>query len=94
MAAYVIGHIRVKDERSWERYRAQVGATITAHGGDVVTRGKSVRVLNGQSIGDNVVILRFADIAAANHWHDSPSYQALVALRDQGADVTLTLYEE
>jgi uncharacterized protein (DUF1330 family) len=94
MAAYVIGHIRVKDEHYWERYRAQVGATIAAHGGEVITRGKSVRVLNGQLIGDNVVILRFADIAAANRWHDSSEYQALVPLRDQGADVTLTLYEE
>jgi uncharacterized protein (DUF1330 family) len=94
MAAYVIGHIRVNDQTAWDEYRAKVGATIAQYGGEIVMRGKMLRAFSGEVPGTNVVILRFADLASANRWHDSPEYQAIVPLRSRGADVTLTLYEE
>ena len=33
------------------------------------------------------------DAALARAWHDSPAYQALVPLREAGADVVLVGYE-
>lgn len=98
MAAYVIGNIRVKEQSSWDAYRAKVGATIAQYGGEIVMRGKAARVFSGDAQGkdrgDSVVILRFADVAAATRWHDSAEYQAIVPLRNQGADVSLALYSE
>jgi uncharacterized protein (DUF1330 family) len=93
MAAYVVGQIRVKDPAGWEEYRSRVGATIAQHGGEVVTRGKTARVFSGEKLGDAVVILRFRDLESATRWHDSAEYQAIVPLRNRGAEVTLTLYE-
>jgi uncharacterized protein (DUF1330 family) len=39
------------------------------------------------------VVAEFADMTALRAWHDSPEYQALIALRDAGAEVVLTAYE-
>jgi uncharacterized protein (DUF1330 family) len=94
MAAYVIGNICVKDQTAWDDYRAEVGATITQYGGEIVMRGKTAGVFNGSRLGESVVILRFADVPSAVRWHDSADYQAIVPVRNRGADVTLTVYEE
>jgi len=94
VAAYCIGRIKVKDIVAWEAYRSQVGATIAQHGGEVMFRGAMAGTFGGSADHDKVVALKFADIAAAKRWHDSAEYQALIALRDLGADVSLLLYQE
>jgi uncharacterized protein (DUF1330 family) len=97
MTAYCIGQIRVKDDAAWEAYRSQVGATIAQYGGEVMFRGAIAGVFSafsGKADHHNVVALKFADMAAAKRWHDSAEYQALIALRDQGAEVSLLLYQE
>jgi uncharacterized protein (DUF1330 family) len=38
-------------------------------------------------------VIRFPDAAAAHNWFTSPAYQALIALREQAADVVLVTYE-
>jgi uncharacterized protein (DUF1330 family) len=93
MGAHYIGLIRVKDERAWTAYLAKVGKTISDHGGKVLFRGDRVAVLAGASNFERVVVLQFTDLASAQQWHDSADYQALVATRDAGAEVTLTLYQ-
>ena len=37
--------------------------------------------------------IRFPSQEAADGWHSSPSYQALIPLRQQAADVVLLTYE-
>ena len=94
MAAYVIGHILVRDPVMWQEYVSQVGATITGHGGEILFRGSKAGDLNGEMRADRMVALRFADAAAARKWHDSGDYQRLVPLRDASADVTLVIYQD
>ena len=94
MAVYCVGQIRVKDARAWERYRGQVGATIAQYGGELLFRGGLQEVFSGTGDHDSVVALRFESREAAKRWHDSPEYQALIPLREQGAEVTLTLYQD
>ena len=95
MGAICVGHIRVKDPAAWEQYRSQVGATITQYGGELLFRGSWKQNFSGTALGERVVALRFADLAAANRWHDSPGIPGLDSLaRYAGADVTLELYEE
>ncbi len=94
MAAFCVGRIRVNDAIAWEVYRSRVGATIAQYGGEVMIRGALDSVFSGNPDHDRVVALRFADLAAAKRWHDSAEYQALIPLRDQGADVELILYQD
>lgn len=93
MPAYAIGHIRIKDPAKWIEYRDQVPATLAPWGGEIVFRGRRLDVLNGEHGYSDVVVLRFPDAEAVAGWHASPAYQALIALRDEAADVLLTSYE-
>ncbi len=92
-AAYVIGHITVKDAAKWDAYRAQVPATLAPWGAELVLRGKRAATFAGPHAHDDVVVIRFPDLAAAKGWHDSAAYQALVPLRTKAADVVLLSYE-
>jgi uncharacterized protein (DUF1330 family) len=96
VAAYCVGQISLKDAVAWEKYRSRVGVTIAQYGGEVMFRGALDMVFSGgrNLDHDRIVALRFENIDAAKRWHDSPEYQALIPLRDQGADVTLILYQD
>ena len=93
MPAFVVGSIRVTDPAQWQGYVERVGATFGSHGGKVVFRGRKSAALNGEAHGESLVVIEFPDAEAARRWHDSPEYQSLVARRDAGADVVLTIYE-
>jgi uncharacterized protein (DUF1330 family) len=93
MSAYLVGTIRVTDPAAWQRYVERVGATFPPHGGSVLFRGAKAMHLAREAHGERIVVAEFADLAALRRWHDSPEYQALVALREAGAEVVLTAYE-
>lgn len=92
MAAYLVGHITVRDVARWQHYLDGVGATIEASGGDLVFRGELAADLAGQAPGQWIVVVRFPDLQALHAWHDSPAYQALISLRESAADVRLAAY--
>jgi uncharacterized protein (DUF1330 family) len=92
-AAYVIGHITVKNAEKWAEYRNQVPATLEPWGAELVLRGKRVAILAGEHPHSDVVVIRFPDKEAVNRWYSSPAYQALIPLRQQAAEVILLSYE-
>jgi len=91
--AYVVGHITVKNPEKWDEYRGQVPGTLVPWGAELVFRGKQFAILAGDNPHPDIVVIRFPDIAALNGWYQSPAYQALIALRQQAADVVLLAYE-
>ena len=93
MTVYVIGNITIKDEAKWVEYRDQVPATLEPWDGEIVLRGNSAEVLDGEYRHTDTVVLRFPNMASAKQWHDSPAYQALVPLRRQSAEVDLVSFE-
>ena len=92
--AYVIGQITVKDSAKWAEYRSKVPDTLAPWNAELMLRGKLATVLSGTHMHTDTVVIRFPDLAAAQGWHTSAAYQALVPLRQQAADVTLLLYED
>ncbi len=92
--AYVIGHITVKDADKWDAYRGAVPATLAPWGAELVFRGRNATVLAGEHAHPDVVVIRFPDRKAADGWHSSVAYQALIPLRLQAADVVLLAYDE
>jgi uncharacterized protein (DUF1330 family) len=91
--AYVVGQLTVKDAGKWEEYRARVPQTLAPWGAELVFRGRTVAVLAGEIPHPDIVVIRFPDTKAAHDWFTSPAYQALIALREQAADVVLATYE-
>ncbi len=93
MAAYVIGHMTVKDSEKWTEYRSKVPATLAPWGGEVLFRGRKVAVLSGEHPYVDAVVLRFPDLKAVEGWYGSSAYQALIPVRQQAADMALISYE-
>ena len=94
MAAYLIVHGTVKDADKLAEYGGQAGPLLGAAGGELVTRAKVTDVLAGSHAHDLCLIFRFPDGDALRGWYNSDAYQALIPLRNDGADLTLIVAEE
>lgn len=92
-AAYVVGHITVKDPGKWIEYRERVPATLAPWGAELVFRGKLATILAGTHTHADTVVIRFPDTEAVACWYASPTYQALIPLRNEAADLVLLSYE-
>ncbi len=91
--AYVVGHITVKDAEKWSEYRTRVPATLEPWGAELIFRAKKVATLAGEHSYSDIVVIGFPDKDAANRWHSSAAYQALIPLREQAAEMVLLSYE-
>ena len=94
ISACVIGHYKVKDKEKWDEYRGKVPPTLVPWGGEVIFRGRLVKVLSGQHAYADSVILQFPDAKSASGWYNSPAYQALIPIREQAADMLLVMCEK
>jgi uncharacterized protein (DUF1330 family) len=93
MAAYLVGHITVKDDTLWQKYVAGVQESLATFPSKIIFRGKLVSVLAGKHQHELVVVIEFPDQATLDNWYASEKYQALIPLRDQAADVVITTYK-
>lgn len=94
MSAFVIGHITVKSPERWAEYRAAVPRTLAPWGAELVFRGRRSAVLGGRHGHTDTVVIRFPGMEAVNGWYRSAAYQALIALREQAAEVDLVAFDE
>lgn len=92
-AAYVVGHITVKNPEKWDEYRRRVPATLHPWGAELLLRGKLAAVLAGEHTHSDTVVIRFPSVAAVKGWYASAEYQALLPLRNEAADLDLLCYE-
>ena len=93
MAAYLVGHITVKDNELWQKYVAGVGESLAPFDSRVVFRGQLLEVLAGEHEHDLVVVIEFPDQSTLENWFHSEKYQSLIPLRDKAADVIITTYQ-
>ena len=94
MPAYVIAHIDIHDPKAYERYRAEVPATITQYGGRFIARGGVTKTLTGDWGGSpRLVILEFPTMEQAQAWWDSPEYTPLRKFRETISDGKIVLVQ-
>ena len=92
MAAYLVGHITVRDEELWQEYVRGVQESLSPFPANIVFRGQLVAVLAGQHDHDLVVVIEFPDQGVLDAWFSSAQYQSLIPLRDRAASVVITSY--
>jgi uncharacterized protein (DUF1330 family) len=92
MAAYIIAEVDVTDPDSYAGYRELVPATLETYGGRFLVRGGPAEALEGAAP-KRIVILEFADAAAARRWYDSPEYRKAKAMRQAASTGRLILAE-
>ena len=89
MAAYLIGHITIKDPVKWEKYVKGVQVSLAPFGAKIIFRGKRVKVFTGEHPYHNTVVIEFSEPSAMIQWYRSDNYQKLIPLRNEAADVVL-----
>jgi uncharacterized protein (DUF1330 family) len=81
MPAYVIAEVEVTNPVGYDSYRPLAGASIAQYGGRFLARGGRTELLEGSPDPARVVVIEFADLAAARRWYDSPEYQEALKIR-------------
>jgi uncharacterized protein (DUF1330 family) len=93
MAAYLIGHITIKNQDKWKVYVEGVRKSLIPFKAEVLFRGKRAAVLAGEHSHENTVVIKFTDLPTLQQWYHSKEYQGLIPNRDEAADVTIIGYD-
>ena len=93
MNAIMIATITVKNPENFRDYLTKVQTVAAPYGAEMMFRGNANEVLTGEN-GDHqiVVIVKFPSVNAINQWYDSDEYQALIPIREKGAEMKITTY--
>lgn len=89
MTAYMMVDLDVYDPENYEKYKADVPALITKHGGEYLVRGGDFEVLEGDWQPTRLVLFRFPDRQAIQDFINDPAYAELKALRQRTANTSL-----
>ena len=81
MAAYFVLQYEVTDRDLYREYQAGAGATVQAHGVDVVVYDEGAETIEGTPPGKQTIVLKFRDSDHFRAWYDSDEYQAVVGKR-------------
>ena len=93
MTAHVLVQVKVKDPEKLAAYSQAAVPIIAEHQGELILRSPVLEVMSGESDFERVILLKFPDAEAARNWYSSGEYQALIALREEGANMVFTLLE-
>jgi len=93
MAAYVIAEVSVTNPAGYDTYRPLAGASIVQYGGKFVVRGGAAELLEGSPDPARIVVIEFADSAAAKRWYHSPEYQEALKIRHANSTGRVLLVE-
>jgi uncharacterized protein (DUF1330 family) len=93
MVVYLIVDVNVKDPLAYERYKAEVPALISKHGGKYLVRGGKVQILEGDWQPSRLVLLQFPDKESVEAFFSDPQYQPLRDLRQRVAKTDIVMAE-
>ena len=95
MAVLLVAAMKVRDMDKLIEYRKSAGPMLRQHGGELVAKSDSkMEDVQGSVDADSVLVFRFPSREAFRAWYDSPEYQALIPLREEGCEGNMALYEE
>lgn len=92
MTAYVVAQVAIHDREPYGRYATAFMPVLQQYGGRLLASDEQPEPLEGED-GRKLVILAFADKAAARAWADSPEYQAISVDRRAGSDAVAILVQ-
>lgn len=94
MAAFFIATSKIKNLEKFQQYGQRVGSTLGSFDGELVLKGKFEKSLTSSKAETHQVvgIISFPSLEQLNGWYVSELYQALIPLRDEAVDMTITTY--
>lgn len=94
MAAYMIVDCVLDNPELYEQYKLKAKPLLEAFGGEYLARGGALTVKEDDLWSPTrIVLLRFADVASANQFYQSPQYQEVLKISKQSARRTAVVVE-
>jgi uncharacterized protein (DUF1330 family) len=93
MAAYIIADVIITDAQKMANYREWSTQAMQEHGVEVLVRGGAVGVLEGTWSPQRVVVLKFADSAAARAYYDSQTYTHARQVREGAGAINMIVVD-
>ena len=91
--AYLIANVDVTDAARYEGYRTLSTAAMRAHGAEICVRGGASELLEGKSLAQRTVVMKFESLAKARAFYDSPEYRLAREARDGACEMHMMLVE-
>lgn len=92
MSAFFIATVTVKDAEKFQEYAVKSKVTFDLFEAEIIARGKYQGSLTGKADHQTAAIVKFKDMDSLEKWYESDEYQALIPLRNQAADMTISKY--
>lgn len=86
MSVYIIGQISIADKSRYEKYVSAFSDVFTKFKGRILSSDENAQLLEGDWMGDKVVLMEFPTEADALDWLNSPAYQLIAKDRKASAD--------
>jgi uncharacterized protein (DUF1330 family) len=93
MSAYILADVTVTDPAGMVAYREWSSKAIREHGAEVLVRGGDFEVLEGPWTPGRLVVLRFADRAAAKAFYASDTYTHARTLRENAGVMRMVVVD-
>lgn len=94
MSAYVVSRVNASKWSWLKEYGAATKSLVEKHGGRYLAQGGKAVALEGEEpLPAALVVIEFPDMESAMAWYEDPDYQPLKAIRNENADVELSLVE-
>jgi uncharacterized protein (DUF1330 family) len=91
MPAYVVVLAKIRNPEKLAEYSKAAGPIVEKYEGKFVTRAPIVESLTRNSDFERFVLIEFPNRDIPRAWYNSPEYQALISLRDEGAEMIFSL---
>ncbi|MCX5811499.1 MAG: DUF1330 domain-containing protein [Proteobacteria bacterium] len=92
MSVYLIIDSKVKDREKYQQYIDKVSPIVKKYCGRYHVRGEKIRSL-GAWKPDRIIIIEFPTEDHIRRWLASPEYEAIAALREEGAETQAILVD-
>ena len=90
MPAYITAEFTPQNEEMLQTYSAKAASIISEYGGEFLIKAP-IQILGGSNNYEYKAIIEFPSKEQAQSWFDSPQYQALIDVRDQGMESSFLL---
>jgi len=95
MSAFMLATIKVKNPEKFQMYLDKVQQLSLNFGAKLLAKGKVVRnITGGESDHGVTIVVQFPGTENIDSLFNSEEYQALIPLREEGADITMTSHQE
>jgi uncharacterized protein (DUF1330 family) len=94
VAAYIIADVTITDaEKMVAKYREWSTKAMQEHGVEVLVRGGTIGVLEGDWSPQRLVVLKFADSAAARAYYNSQTYTHAREVREGAGVINMVVVD-